>query len=46
MEESYRKEKDIPAKAFEIYDEQRKGMEALKAKYGPIVSVEQLIKGV
>jgi len=45
MEESYRKEKDIPQKAFEIYNEQRKGMEALKAKYGPVVSVEQLIQG-
>jgi phosphoenolpyruvate carboxykinase (GTP) len=46
QEEAYRKEKDIPSKAFEVYEEQRKGLEALKAKYGSIVSVEQLIKGV
>lgn len=46
MEESYRKEKDIPARAFEVYNEQREGLTALRAKYGPVVSVEQLIKGV
>jgi len=43
QEEAYRKEKNIPAKLFEVYQEQRKGLEALKANYGPIVSVEQLI---
>lgn len=44
--DSYKKEKGIPAKAFDIYSEQRKGLEAFKAKYGPIVSVEQLVQGV
>jgi len=44
QEGAYREEKNIPARLFEIYDEQRKGLEALKAKYGPIVSVEQLIE--
>lgn len=44
QEEAYRKETNIPAKLFEVYEEQRKGLEALKAKYGPIVSVEQLIE--
>jgi len=44
--DSYKKEKNIPAKAFEIYSEQRKGLEALKGKYGSVVSVEQLIKGI
>jgi phosphoenolpyruvate carboxykinase (GTP) len=44
QEEAYRREKNIPAKLFEVYAEQRKGLEALKAKYGPIVSVEQLIR--
>ena len=44
QEEAYRKEKNIPARLFEVYAEQRKGLEALKAKYGAIVSVEQLIK--
>ena len=42
----YREEKNIPAKLFEIYGEQRKGLEALKTKYGPIVSVEQLVEAV
>jgi len=44
QEEAYRKEKNIPAKLFEVYREQRKGLEALKAKYGPIISVEQFIE--
>ena len=43
QEEAYKKEKNIPAKLFEVYEEQRKGLEALKAKYGPTVSVEQLM---
>jgi phosphoenolpyruvate carboxykinase (GTP) len=42
QEEAYRKEKNIPARLFEVYEGQRKGLEALKAKYGSIVSVEQL----
>ncbi|MBC8249341.1 MAG: phosphoenolpyruvate carboxykinase (GTP), partial [Anaerolineales bacterium] len=44
QEEAYRKEKNIPARLFEVYEEQRKGLEALKARYGPIVLVEQLIE--
>jgi phosphoenolpyruvate carboxykinase (GTP) len=44
QEEAYREGKDTPARLFEAYGEQRKGLEALKAKYGPIVSVEQLIE--
>ena len=44
QEEAYRKERNIPDKLFAIYQEQRKELEALKAKYGPIVSVEQLIE--
>jgi phosphoenolpyruvate carboxykinase (GTP) len=43
QEEAYRKEKNIPARLFEMYGEQRRGLEALKAKYGSIVSVEQLV---
>ena len=46
QEEVYMKEENIPAKLFEICGEQRKGLEALKAEYGPIVSVEQLIEAV
>jgi phosphoenolpyruvate carboxykinase (GTP) len=44
QEEAYKKEKNIPPTLFEVYGEQRKGLEALKAKYGSIVSVEQLIE--
>jgi phosphoenolpyruvate carboxykinase (GTP) len=44
QEEAYRKEPNIPSKLFEIYQEQREGLEALKAKYGSIVSVEQIIE--
>ncbi|MDH7484685.1 MAG: phosphoenolpyruvate carboxykinase (GTP) [Anaerolineae bacterium] len=44
QEEAYRKEKNIPARLFAIYQEQREGLEALEAKYGSIVSVEQLIE--
>jgi len=44
QEEAYRKEKNIPARLFEVYAEQRKGLELLKAQYGAIVSVEQLIE--
>lgn len=44
QEEAYRKETSIPARLFAIYREQREGLEALKAKYGSIVSVEQLIE--
>lgn len=46
QEEAYRKEENIPARLFEIYQEQKKGLEALKAKYGSIVTVEQIIEGV
>jgi phosphoenolpyruvate carboxykinase (GTP) len=44
QEEAYKKEQDIPAKLFGIYAEQREGLETLKAKYGPVVSVEQLVE--
>jgi len=44
QEEAYRKEKDIPARLFEVYGEQRRGLEALKVAYGPVVSVDQLVE--
>jgi phosphoenolpyruvate carboxykinase (GTP) len=44
QEEAYQKEQNIPPKLFEVYEEQRAGLEGLKEKYGPIVSVEQLIE--
>ncbi len=46
QEEAYRKEENIPEKLFEIYEEQKKGLLALKKKYGPVVAVEQIIEGV
>ena len=46
QEEEYRKEENIPQKLFDIYAEQKKGLLALKEKYGTIVSVEQLVQGV
>jgi phosphoenolpyruvate carboxykinase (GTP) len=42
QEEAYRDEKNVPPRLFEIYAEQREGLEALKAAYGSIVSVEQI----
>jgi phosphoenolpyruvate carboxykinase (GTP) len=44
QEEAYKKEENVPPKLFEVYEEQRAGLEALKAKYGSIVSVEQIIE--
>ena len=46
QEEEYRKEENIPQRLFNIYAEQKKGLLALKEKYGSIVSVEQLVQGV
>lgn len=42
QEDAYRKEKKMPARIFEIYDEQKKGLSALKEKFGPIVKPDQL----
>ena len=44
QEEAYSKEENVPPRLFEVYEAQRAGLEALKAKYGSIVSVEQLIE--
>jgi len=43
QEQAYRKERNIPEKLFEVYEKQKKGLEALKEEYGPIVPVEHLI---
>ncbi len=43
QEAAYRKEENIPDRLFDIYARQREGLEALKAKYGAVVSVEQLM---
>jgi len=42
QEEAYKKEGTVSPKLFGVYAEQRQGLEALKAKYGSIVTVEQL----
>jgi len=42
QKEAYRAERGVPWRLFEIYDEQRIELEAIKEKYGSIVSVEQL----
>ncbi len=44
QEAAYKKGENIPPKLYEVYAEQRKGLDALKEKYGSIVSVEQLIE--
>jgi phosphoenolpyruvate carboxykinase (GTP) len=43
QEEAYREEKNVPERLFEIYAEQREGLEALKEAFGSIVSVEQIL---
>jgi phosphoenolpyruvate carboxykinase (GTP) len=42
--EAYGKDERIPKRIFEVYEEQKKGLLALKEKYGPIVSPAQLIE--
>jgi phosphoenolpyruvate carboxykinase (GTP) len=42
QEDAYRKEKRIPARIFEVYEEQKSGLQALREKHGPIVSPEHL----
>jgi phosphoenolpyruvate carboxykinase (GTP) len=45
QEDAYRKDKGIPARIFEVYAEQRAGLEALKAKHGPVVPPGKLQAG-
>ena len=40
--DAFKKEENIPDKLFAIYDEQRGELNDLKAKYGEIVSPEQV----
>ena len=42
QEEAYSKEENTPPRLFQVYEEQRAALQALKEKHGPIVSVEQL----
>ncbi|UCF83195.1 MAG: phosphoenolpyruvate carboxykinase (GTP) [Desulfobacteraceae bacterium] len=40
--DAYKKDENVPEKLFEIYNEQKKGLLALREKYGSIVTPEQL----
>ncbi|MBD3274596.1 MAG: phosphoenolpyruvate carboxykinase (GTP) [Candidatus Marinimicrobia bacterium] len=42
QEEAYSQSENIPEKLFEIYEEQRAGLLALKNQYGPVASVNDL----
>jgi phosphoenolpyruvate carboxykinase (GTP) len=42
--EAYSKEKDCPQRIFEVYDEQKTGLLALKEKFGSIVTPDQLVE--
>ena len=42
QEEAYGKEDNVPQQLFKVYDEQRKGLDALKEKYGSVVTPAQL----
>ena len=41
---AYKEEKDCPSEIFDIYEAQKAALEALKAKYGSVISPAQLIK--
>jgi phosphoenolpyruvate carboxykinase (GTP) len=40
---AYAKEDNVPPRLFDVYEEQRKGLESLKTRFGSIVTVEQLV---
>jgi phosphoenolpyruvate carboxykinase (GTP) len=42
QEDAYKKEKKLPPRILEVYEEQKKGLLALKEKFGPVVSPKQL----
>ena len=42
QQEAYGKEENLPATLFEVYDEQRAGLEALKAEFGAVVTPDKL----
>ena len=45
QEDAYRAEKKVPGRIFEVYAEQRRGLEALKARFGPVVTPAELARG-
>jgi phosphoenolpyruvate carboxykinase (GTP) len=42
--EAFGKEKDLPEKVFQVYDQWSKDLAALKAKFGPVVTPDHLMK--
>ena len=42
QEDAYRKEKKVPARIFEVYEEQKRGLRALKERHGPVVNPEMM----
>ena len=44
QEQAYSKEENVPEELYEVYATQKRELEALKAKYGSVVSVAQLIE--
>ena len=42
--EAFGKEKDLPGKLFEVYDEWKKGLMELKARFGSVVTPDQLME--
>jgi len=42
QEEAYGKDTRMPPRLFEVYEEQRRGLEALKRAHGPVVSPDKL----
>ena len=42
--EAFGKEKNLPEKLFQVYDEWTNGLKALKEKYGNIVTPDQLVE--
>ncbi|MHC4695953.1 MAG: phosphoenolpyruvate carboxykinase (GTP) [Planctomycetota bacterium] len=42
--EAFGKEKNLPGKLFEVYDEWSKGLAALKEKYGAVVTPDELVE--
>jgi phosphoenolpyruvate carboxykinase (GTP) len=42
--EAFGKEKDLPEKVFQVYDQWAKDLAALKEKFGPVVTPDQLVE--
>jgi phosphoenolpyruvate carboxykinase (GTP) len=45
QEKAYGKEDNIPQKLFDVLEEQRQGLVALKAKFGAVIAPDQLLAG-